>query len=231
MEKFISPTLMPLYSFVLLIVLWMYFIVYSYRHKIALPWEMAFVLIGVLLPNVGFSIIKKSTDMMVFQLDTMFVVSVIGVLWNVGNVQTQFKTKTSIEFFRLAGIGLVAGLLLGFGFVIVPRGKFSEIPQGYTINALIAFALQVGIAEELLFRSFLLSSFRKYGFNSVVAIGLQAMIFSALHFDQYFKNAWIIPGTFSLAALGGFYTWKTNKLISSVIAHITINLTILLWQL
>jgi len=96
---------------------------------------------------------------------------------------------------------------------------------------LIAIGIQAGIAEELLFRGYLLGYLRRYGFNSVFGNVLQALMFAILHLST-FSDHWIaVVVSFLNALIAGYLTWKHNSLISAFVLHITFNLTVAIWWL
>lgn len=212
-------------------VLWVYFFIYSYRHKVIFPWGFSIVIVGILVSGIGYH--YYNNKVVVFSINFPLAVSLIGILCNINNVQNQFYVRNLREFLRLIGIGLISGLLLGFVLGITAQGaKYFQIPSQYTVAALIAIGVQGSLAEELLFRGYFLGYLRRYEFNTIFAILLQALIFAFLHIPLYVDNWKALFVIFLTGVTTGYFTWKNNNLVSAIVLHIVANLVaLLLWML
>jgi membrane protease YdiL (CAAX protease family) len=212
-----------------LILLWIYFFIYSYRHKDSFPWGFSIEFIGLLLNGARYQVYDN--QVVIFSIGFSLLVSLIGILLNVNNIQNQFVIRDRDEFLRFTGRGLASGLLFGFFFILAQGTKDFQIDLRYALTAYIATSIQAGIAEELQFRGYLFGYLRKYEFSPIFSVVFPALIFAILHIPRYPGN-WVVIFIAFLAGLtAGYLTWKSNNLISALVLHVTFNLLIVVWWL
>jgi membrane protease YdiL (CAAX protease family) len=216
-------------SFFALIVLWIYFFIYSYRHRDGFPWGFSLIFIGLLLTGAKYRIYDHQVE--VFAIDFSLIVSLIGILWNVNNIRSQFHIRDKGEIIRLTGIGLVSGLLLGIFFILAQGTQHFQVDPRFTITTYIASSIQASISEELLFRGYLLSYLRTYKVNPIFSVIFQALMFAVLHIPRYPGNWVAIFIAFLAGLIAGYITWKINNLIPALILHIVFNLIVVAWWL
>jgi membrane protease YdiL (CAAX protease family) len=209
-----------------------YFIVYSYRHNVGFPWRVGIVIVGILVSGYGYTFggIQDSRVMIVFSINLSFVVGLLGVLWNINNIQEQFYIKKSGKLFLFIGIGLMLGFLLGFfQYAIKGLGVIQDNSR-FTLTAIVASIIQISIAEEIIFRGYFLSYLRKYGFNPINGIIFQALAFAILHISN--NASWVSLCLILLVGIvTGYLTWKSNNLIPAIILHVVDNLVGVVWWL
>ena len=82
------------------------------------------------------------------------------------------------------------------------------------------------VGEEILFRGFLQKYLENAWGDITRAILLSSLFFAAIHFNPY----WMIQIYF-LGILLGFLAWRTSSIVPSIIFHIIINATSLLFLL
>jgi len=218
----ISPTIFSRLYIIILIALWAYFFIYSYRHKIMFPWGFSFVIVGYLVFGIGYRFYNK--QVMVFSINLSLAVSLIGMLWNINNIREQFYIRNIGGLLRFVGTGLISGLLFGFFMITTQGTKYIQVGSQYTITALIASGIQASIAEEFLIRGYFLSYLRKYEFNQFFAIVFQALMFTFSHIPRYSGNWMAVFIIFLFGVTAGYLTWKSNNLISAFVLHIVANL-------
>lgn len=228
MENISLITILGLSIFALL-VLWVYFFVYSYRHKDIFPWGFSIVFIGLLVTGLRYRV--YGNQVVVFSIEFSLVVSLIGILLNVNQIRSQLYIKDGGEFLHFTGIGLAAGLLFGFFFILAQGTKHFEVDSRYAVTAYIASSIQASMAEELLFRGYLLSYLRKYKINLVFSVLFQALIFAVLHIPRYPGNWIVIFIVFLTGVTAGLLTWENSNLNSALVLHIAFNLLVVLWWL
>ena len=218
-----------LLSFVLLILFWMYLIIYSYRHreKSISPWGFGIVIIGILLKGQTFGYFDQ---IVVFRIDIALVVSLFGVLWNINNIRNLFFTRNFGVFFRNLGLGLLFGLLL---YLRSPQNiNYIQVDyQSGTLFALIAYVIQASMAEELLYRGYILGYLRKCEINPIISILFQALIFILAHFSQDTGNWMYILEVFMVGITTGYLTWRSNNLVPAFVLHSITNLVAVFWLL
>jgi len=205
----------------------MYFFIHSYRHKDIFPWGFGIVFAGLLVTGIGYQF--SDNQVVIFSMNLTLAVSLIGILWNINNIQDQFRIGNISKFLLFTGTGLACGLLLGFFFVIVQGTKYIQVDPRYTITAYITSSIQTSMAEELLFRGYLLSYLRKYEFNLVFSVVFQALLFAILHIPRYPGNWTAIFIVFLGGLTAGYLTWKNINLIPALVLHIVINLMAVTW--
>jgi len=89
---------------------------------------------------------------------------------------------------------------------------------------IITIVLLAPIGEELLFRGFLQKYLEIAWGDITKAILLSSLFFAAIHFNPY----WLIQ-IYLLGVLLGYIAWQTQSVVSSIIFHIIINASSLLF--
>jgi membrane protease YdiL (CAAX protease family) len=225
--KWTDPRWLQLFVIFLILCLWLYFFIYSWWHKLPLPWGMGFVLIGILVTGFGFT--YRPDDVIVFSLQPKLVVCVVGLALNIADSKEQFRLRNVTEFLRYVGIGLVAGLVLAFVALLAQLPDKDYLTAfAYTKFAIVTLYLQASIAEEILFRGWFLSYLRKSNIGFFPANFIQSAIFAILHVTVFYDNWGQMLSTFLLGFIGGYMTWKNNNIVSAAILHVVFNLTIIL---
>lgn len=101
-------------------------------------------------------------------------------------------------------------------------GRFLELGPGVFLAVALGLALLSGLAEELLFRGYLIARLERMGFSAVVCVGLTALVFGLVHWDGYglypslSKALWFGVPT-------GIYFWRRRRLGPLILAHAAIN--------
>ena len=133
---------------------------------------------------------------------------------------------------------LVLAYSIFYGSLLpLPEDTFWFVDANSANDPLILFllfiALSVGapIVEELIFRGYILDSFRS-NFSDKIAIISSGVLFGFMHWDPFFAFFDIYP--IGATAIGGFlYAWlriKTGSLWPSIICHSLWNGTIFLFE-
>ena len=127
-------------------------------------------------------------------------------------------------------IGLNNGFLymlsqLGIALPAAPLPTWSAYqgPRSFAIVVMISVLLP-GIIEELMFRGVIQGSMESEG-GQFSAVFLQAFAFSIFHADPLFLLAPFLAGM-----LLGFVRQRTGSIYSSIFAHMSLNLTILVME-
>jgi membrane protease YdiL (CAAX protease family) len=219
-----SPLILAVWLCIgILIILWILFFIYSYRHKLVFPWGFSIVVVGVLVSGRGLAY-HGSADKIVFSFDLMFIVCLFGILWNINNIREQFQDTNIRKVLFFIGIGLLLGSMFGLLFIIAQATKYIQTDARYTSVALTAIVIQSSLAEEILFRGYLLSYLRKYGFSQIPSIVLQSLIFTILHITRYSDN-WIMSCVLFLFGItAGYFTLKNKNLGTALTMHAVNNL-------
>jgi len=89
---------------------------------------------------------------------------------------------------------------------------------------IITIVLLAPIGEELLFRGFLQKYLEIAWGDITKAILLSSLFFAAIHFNPY----WLIQ-IYLLGVLLGYIAWQTQSVVSSIIFHVIINASSLLF--
>ena len=89
---------------------------------------------------------------------------------------------------------------------------------------IITIVLLAPIGEELLFRGFLQKHLETSWGDITKAILLSSLFFAAIHFNPY----WLIQ-IYLLGVLLGYIAWQTQSVISSIIFHVIINASSLIF--
>jgi membrane protease YdiL (CAAX protease family) len=225
--KWTDPRWLQLFGIFLILCLWLYFFVYSWRHKLPHPWGMSFLLVGILVTGIGIE--SHHDGIVVFSLQPKFVVSIVGLALNIANSKEQFNLRNVAEFVRYIGIGMAAGLALALIFMFAQPPNEDYLNEfNYTKFALFTMRIQSSIAEEILFRGWFLSYLRRSNIKFIPANFIQSVIFAILHITLYFDNWAQLFVIFLLGFIGGWITQKNNNIISAVVMHVVFNLTIIL---
>lgn len=225
----IPPIIFDGLALLMLFAIWIYFFVYSYRCKVEFPWGMIIVVVGILVSGVDYYVSYDKA--VIFSISLPLVVSLTGVLWDINNIRKQLYSKSAREFLRFVGTGLIYGFLLAVFFIALDGTKNIPVDPSYTYTSIIALVIQGGIAEELLFRGYLLSYLKKYECNHIFAIVFQALIFAFLHVSLYSDNLMALLIVFLTGVTAGYLTWKNNNLVSAFVIHIVFNLMTVIWWL
>ncbi len=104
--------------------------------------------------------------------------------------------------------------------------KDLENASGATRAALAAVALFIApVAEELLFRGLLLRSLRRR-FTPAVAIGIQAIVFAAVHpiGSPTLGDLAVVPALALMGTISGILATRRGDLSASILMHIGFNL-------
>ncbi|WP_066504312.1 type II CAAX endopeptidase family protein [Abyssisolibacter fermentans] len=80
----------------------------------------------------------------------------------------------------------------------------------------IIVAVSAGICEEIMFRGFIMSAYKRVGVKKSIIIS--AVLFGFFHF-----NIQNLVGPIFLGIIFGYMVYKTNSIFASIIAHITNN--------
>jgi hypothetical protein len=89
---------------------------------------------------------------------------------------------------------------------------------------IITIVLLAPIGEELLFRGFLQKYLEIAWGDITKAILLSSLFFAAIHFNPY----WLIQ-IYLLGVLLGYIAWQTQSVVSSIIFHVIINASSLIF--
>jgi len=187
------------------------------------------VLIGVFVSGISYHF--YSDQVVYFSINLTLVVSLIGLLWNPNNIRSQYRISSSKKFFLFSLTGLAFGSLFGLFFITQQGNNYIKVDTPYTVTALVAVIIQATLAEELVFRGYLLSYLLGCGFNREFSVVFQSLIFAGLHARLYSANSTGMLIVFSIGMATGYLTWKSNNLIPSSILHVVVNLTATLWWL
>lgn len=220
---------LSLFSIFALIALWIYLFIYSYRFRIIFPWGFMIIVLGVLVSGIGYSFYRN--QVVVISISFPFIVGLLGVLWDISGIRDQFYVRNTKDGLGFIVKGIISGLLLGIIFMIAVQESEYIIDPRYSAFAYIYIGIQAGIAEELLFRGFLLNYLRAYKVNYIIAIFFQALIFVLLHLQSYLDNLPAILVVFVMGIMAGFLTWKNNNLVPALVLHIVFNLITVVWWL
>lgn len=206
----------------LLFLIWIYLFIYSFRYGTHKPWGFIVILVGVFVA--GHDFYYRYGGYVVLSVNSLFVIVVISVLFNLGNIQEFiFAYREKLLFFNV--LGLSSGLLIGFLLSILIIKLYPVLSEAsYTPLSMIFYSIQVSLAEEILFRGFFLNYLKQFKFHPFLAVFLQAIIFTLLHAPRYLFN-WIpILLVFAMGIFAGLITWKSNSLIPAFCMHVAANL-------
>ena len=226
MEAFLKviPNSVP----IILVAIWIYFFIDSYRHKSGWPFGFFILFVGISVS--GLKLTFYSDGVVFFSINSLFIIVLIGLLVNIADIQNQVYILDNNKTLFFSGIGLLFGLLFGFLFMVAKITDYLPGSADYTPLALVVDSIQNSVAEEFLFRGYLLSYLRKYKFNLLFAMILQSFIFTILH-TRYSDNWILLAIIFLLGTIGGYLTWKSSNLIPASVMHIVVNLFAVVWRL
>ena len=143
-----------------------------------------------------------------------------------------FKKVAPLEFFKWLGLSLLVVLLVGnvfqyFGFEESKSmdgimSQMRALPLMYVSVVLVA-----PIAEELLFRGFVISGLERLKLpdSPSLAVGISAFLWAMLHLQYHAHEMFQI---FLLGVVLGFARLKTRSLVTPVVIHVVNNLAALL---
>jgi membrane protease YdiL (CAAX protease family) len=211
-----------------LVCVWLFFFIYSFRNNINRPWGFGIVLAGFLVSGYGFAFYVSQFGF--FHINYRFLVCLIGVFLNINNIREQFYIQYRRVYDFLGG-GLVLGLFLGFSQSTLLGFENFKLDSRFIPFAIMVSIVQVSIAEELLYRGYLLSFLAKYGFGSIHAIVFQSLVFTGAHLPGYWGNWIALCNVFLLGFVASYITWKTNNLLPAIVMHLAGNLIGFVWWL
>lgn len=214
---------LPISSFFLLLIIWIYFFIYSHWHRIGYPWGYSIVFTVIFIPRLNI-ITFQFGDYSLFSIDPWFVLTFIWVFFNINDIQKQIAITDIKKFLYQCLAGIILGIL---SLILFTTALEKEIILGIPNHITFAFLierLQISAAEELLFRGYLLGYFLKYRINPFIAIILQALFFTGLHIPIYRDNWAILIIIFIIGIFTGSITWKSNNLIPAILIHIIVNM-------
>ncbi len=225
---------LPIFSLsytLFLLMVWVYFFVYSHRHNIDLPWGFGIVIVGNLVAGYAINTFDSNFEKIIISVSLPFLISVFGIILNTINIREQLHINELKRFIQLIGVGLAPGLLIGFFSAIKIGFEYFQVNYQFTSTALIFGAMQISVAEEILTRGYFLSYLRKNVFNAVFAIVFQSIIFAVAHVPRYFDDWMALFINFLVGIIAGYLTWKTKSLIPAIVFHVFSNLIGIVWWL
>ena len=157
------------------------------------------------------------------------------------------KKLSAIEYLRINSVSkevIIATILLSIGamiladeinilidMIIPAPDSFLQLEALLTpdnplsmLLLIITIVLLAPIGEELLFRGFLQKYLETAWGDITKAILLSSLFFAAIHFNPY----WLIQ-IYLLGVLLGYIAWQTQSVISSIIFHVIINASSLIF--
>jgi membrane protease YdiL (CAAX protease family) len=145
----------------------------------------------------------------------------------VGNQQIHEQLRIiDKKILLFTGIGAILGFLFPYIFLAIrtaSSGYVQSNGQFFTFaNA--AYIIQQSSAEEFLMRGYLLNYLRKYNFNPMVAILIQAIVFVVGHIVVYKTDYMILSVILAVGIITGYLTWKSNHLAPAFVLHSVTNL-------
>ena len=153
--------------------------------------------------------------------------SMVSIGWRTENLGREVLVGIILFPVIFYFIGLLGSILqeIGFSAPSAPQQSFL-IPEGPLQRGL-AFLLVavVAVAEETIFRGYLLLRFMNLRMGSVAAVIISSLIFSLGH--GYEGSAGVITVGATGAILAAVYLWREN-LIAPVVIHFLQNLTAIL---
>lgn len=198
--------------------------------------NILYLLIGILLITVGSMV--QAVEIYTGLLITEYLIILLPVL-----LYLKVKGYSLRQTLRLNGISfkqviyIVLIVLLSYPIAvffnylgIVFLSKYGQVlPSSVPIPGsskefvlgLIIVSITPGICEEIMFRGMLMKSYGSLGTK-------KAIIYSAVLFGIFHFNLQNLLGPIFLGILFGLLVYKTNSILSSIIAHATNNLVALL---
>lgn len=142
------------------------------------------------------------------------------------------RAELRLQGLDLSTLVLATGVTVGAGVGLMAMGRLLRVRESPLLEYLmprtgaekIAFgglSISAGIAEELVFRSFLIAALVQAGASLPVAVALSIAIFALSHGYQG------LAGVFRVALLGGVLTAPfllTDSVYPSILAHIILDL-------
>jgi membrane protease YdiL (CAAX protease family) len=209
-----------------LMVLWIYLFLKAYLQRKPLPWGFGIVILGILVSGYSFYISIHHT---VLPVNLLFVLMLVGILWNINDIGQLVRIRKKSDFFCSAILGIFVGLLLGILLLIFGGGGFIQIDERFSWIGLVVLSIQVSTAEEFLFRGFLLGYLKKSGLNTATSNVLQAIVFTAMHLLRFSSN-WVATFLIFLAAMvAGYFTLKDKSIIMAIFMHNAVNMIAIIW--
>jgi membrane protease YdiL (CAAX protease family) len=227
MENYSLPLLLDWLFLIVLIGLWIYMFIFAHRYGLALPWGFSILFVGISLSGLGYAFHDNGTT--VFSIDFMLSICLIGVLLNINNIRDQLKIEDIRKVLRFIGIGLLCGLFVGLFSMVITGGKYIQVNNSSTPFALVISAIETSVAEELLLVGYFLGYLRKYGFNPVLSVTLQSLLFTVLHIPRYSADPMTIFLVLLSGVMSGYIAWKSNSLLPSFGLHVVVNLIAFAW--
>ncbi|WP_130807436.1 type II CAAX endopeptidase family protein [Senegalia massiliensis] len=200
------------------------------RPKI-LETNIFYLIIAVLLLTIGG--MAQSYDLFSGLIITEYILILLPVI-----IYLKIKNYNIKEVLRLNKIKVKDGLLIILITILIyPLGAFfnsimlilislfselkpNPIPtptsSSFYLLGLFIIAVTPGICEEVMFRGFMMKSYEGKGYKK--AIFISALLFGVFHF-----NIQNLLGPMFLGVVFGFIVYKTNSLVSGIIAHTTNN--------
>lgn len=224
-ERVIEMPLLTRFSYIyisILIVLWVFFSIRAYQLNNNPPWGFGIVILGVLIS--GYSL-----DINNFSINLLFVLILIGAFWNINNIRQLIRVESAAVLLRYIAIGTITGLLSGFFLVLLQGMRYLQINGQYSLGVLIGSSMQVSVAEEFLFRGFLLGYLKKFNSKPLLGNAIQSLLFTAMHFSRYSDNWLIIAIIFSAGLIAGYFTLKNKSLIPAIFLHSMTNIVAVIW--
>ncbi|MDW7681062.1 MAG: type II CAAX endopeptidase family protein [bacterium] len=128
------------------------------------------------------------------------------------------------------GVSLISITALGVWFLNLSGNPYAQFLPRVNLPLLLLFGLGFAVInafyEESLFRSILLSYFKRQ-FGITVAIALQALWFSLLHYQSGFPSGWMgILMTLFFGCVMGIFTHRSRGIFIAVVVHFLADLSI-----
>jgi membrane protease YdiL (CAAX protease family) len=209
----------------ILILFGIYLFVYAHRHKQRYPWNYALFLLGV--------VIKNGTISITFNGDIH-----IGLIWFllipwIYSIRSNFDKYLLINDNMIRGtvksaiLGLLLGLVLFLAYYLysaIILGTVNQVSNLWVDVPLLRLIERV-IAEEFLFRSFLLGTLIAFGFRKSVSNFIQSSLFTAAHLSVYISDLrfFELGIVMLLGLLAGYITYRYKNLFGAILMHAVLN--------
>lgn len=193
--------------------------------------NILYLLVAILLIIIGS--VVQSNDLLKGLLITEYVLVLLPVLIYLFATKKSIIKELKINKIKLKDILLIIVItvlaypviiFINYTFITVLdtfiEFKKIEFPipsnlKEYALYFIVA-AMSAGICEEIFFRGFMLSSYRRLGKN-------RAIIISALLFGVFHFNIQNIIGPVILGIIFGNLVYRTNSIFAGIVGHITNN--------
>jgi membrane protease YdiL (CAAX protease family) len=219
----ISPIIFSQVFGIALILICSSLFVRSHCRKNSSLWGFVIVVTGIFMYGIGYHFYDN--QILIYSINLSLVISLIGVLFNVNNIQDQFRIRSTKEFLYFFGIGLISGLIFGYFTAAIKGSRIIEPNLHATVFALLSISLQLSVAEEILIRGYLFNHLIICKFSKFFALIFQAMIFTFTHFTRYWGDWVSLSIVFLLGLTAGYFTLKNNSLFPAIFLHVSANLT------